>query len=147
MPTRPPARPFAADEGWFRVSPPGEGNGAPPGDEEDAVANRTVVVLEDILAELRLCVQQGYVTTVTQWVPSIVPIEILFDPPLFSISLINDGPGSIEYRIPNRGNAQWVQMNPTELMTFNFQHGVVHSVALRTVPAGVAANVRVIGTF
>ena len=147
MPTMPPARPFAAAEGWRRVSPPGDDTGAPPGDEEDAVANRMVELLEGILTELRECVQQGYVTTVTQWVPSIVPIEILFDPPLFSISLINDGAGSVEYRIPNRGNAQWVQLNPTELVIFNFIKGMVPSVALRTVPAGVGANVRVIGTF
>lgn len=147
MPTRPPARPFAADEGWYRVSPPGDGPEVPPGDEEDAVANRMVELLEGILTELQECVQQGYVTTVTQWVPSIRPIEILFDPPLFSISLINDGVGSVEYRIPNRGNAQWVQLNPTELVIFNFIKGMVPSVALRTVPAGVAANVRVIGTF
>jgi len=147
MPTKPPAWPFAADEGWRRVSPPGEGPEAPPGDEEDAVANRMVELLEGILTELQECVQQGYVTTVTQRVPSIQPIEILFDPPLFSISLINDGGGAIEYRIPNRGNAQWVQLNPTELVIFNFIKGMVPSVALRTVPAGVFADVRVIGTF
>lgn len=146
-------RPFAADLGWRYVTPPegppGEGppGEGPPPEGEEIDVSKVIDLLEAILTELREQAQQGYVTTVTQPVVNQTqPVEVLFSPSLFTIGLTNDGPNSVLYRIPNRANAVWVQLNPTEVVQFNFTKGVIPSVAFLLVGVG-AANVRVVGAY
>ncbi len=155
-------RPFAAKEGWFRIA---AGGGVeqlpslplPPGMDPNDIQVLQLVALQlnnqllaGILQELREQTQQGVVTSITQPIPagSAAPIEIPFGFPLFSISLTNDGPASVEYKIPNRGNAYWVQLNPTEVVIVNFIKGLIPSLALRALaPAFGAASVRLVGTY
>ena len=156
------ARPFAAKEGWFRVARNGGTEELPslpipPGaDPSDPVVQLLAAtqlnnqLLAAILQELQDQAQQGIVWAVTQPVPggNAVPVECLIGVPLFSISITNDGPASIEYKVPNRGNAVWVQLNPTEVVVFNFIKGLIPSVALRALGPGFgAANVRLVGTY
>ena len=156
------ARPFAAKEGWFRVTP---GGGVeqlptlpvPPGASPDDILALQLSALQlnnqllaGILTELQGQVQQGIVTTIPQPIPggNATPIEIPFGSPLFNISITCDGPAAIEYKVPNRSNASWVQLNPTEVIVFNFIKGMIPSVALRAVgPAFGASNVRLVGTY
>lgn len=144
-------RPFAAAPGWRYVSPPEVPPGEePPPEGEEVDVSKVIDLLEAILAELREQAQQGYVTTVTQPVVSqTVPVEVLFSPSLFTIGLTNDGPNSVLYRIPNRANAVWVQLNPTEVVQFNFTKGVIPSVAFLLVgaPGLIVTTVRVVGAY
>jgi len=100
-----------------------------------------------ILKELREQVQKGYVYPVTLVTNGLIPIDTDFNPPLFSVSLINDGPGTIQYRIPNIGSAFWVDLAPTEVQTVNFIKGKIPSVAIRGKTASVTATVRLVGTY
>lgn len=113
-------------------------------------AQQMIALLRQILAEFKDMTQQGIVTAVTLPIPagSGVPIEVLFDPPLFSISLTCDAGANIEYRIPNRSNAFWVQLNVTEVVVFNFVKGMIPSVAVRAVAPGFGASfIRIVGTY
>lgn len=155
-----PTRPFATAEGWHRVvsqeapgglpaEPPLSAE-APTGELLVNLANLLTLandLLAAILQELREQVQRGYVYTVTQVVTTTVPLEILFSPPLFSVALTNDGPGIVQYRIPNNASAVWINLAPTEVVNFNFIKGLVPSLALALPPAGAAATVRIVGTF
>jgi hypothetical protein len=155
-------RPFAAKEGWFRVARNGGIEELPELPVPSGMDPNDVLVLQlvaaqlnnqllaGILQELQEQAQQGIVTAVTEPLPGGTPTprEILFEPPLFSISLTCDGPANVEYRIPNRSNARWVQLNNTEVIVFNFIKGLIPSIALRAVaPAFGAVNVRIVGTY
>jgi hypothetical protein len=148
------SRPFAAKEGWSR--PPAGTQviepGTPPSEEGIDMAVQAEIrdLLRQILAEFKEMTQQGIVTAVTLPIPagSGVPIEVLFDPPLFSISLTCDAGANIEYRIPNRSNSFWVQLNVTEVVVFNFVKGMIPSVAVRAVAPGFGASaIRIVGTY
>jgi hypothetical protein len=102
-------------------------------------------VLRDILENLRAQVQQGFVYPLTITTNGLTPVEETFNPPLFSISLTNDGPGTIQYRIPNSGAANWVNLQPTEVIEFNFIIGKIVSVAFRAL--GSNGTIRLVGTY
>lgn len=147
MQQRQPYRPFAG-VGWQPVEPPGGGGEPPPVLDGDTVALLTEIrdLLIDVRQELREQVQEGIVYTITQQVVStIVPTEVSFGTPLFSVTLINDGGGTVQFRVPNRTNATWVNLAPTEVVTFNFVKAKITSVAFLAI--GAAASVRVIGTY
>ena len=52
--------------------------------------------------------------------------------------MVNDGPGTVRCRIPNRSEAIWTNFAPTELFTFNYIEGLVSSALFITLAAGVA---------
>lgn len=156
------ARPFAAKEGWFRVARNGGVDGLPslpipPGADPSDIRVLQLAALQlnnqllaGILQELQEQVQQGIVTAITLPIPggNAVPIEVRFDPPLFSVSITCDAGANIEYRIPNRSNAFWVQLNVTEVIVFNFVKGLISSVAVRALaPAFGASTIRIVGTY
>jgi len=149
----PSPRGFAADAGWERVGP-GGGGSPPAGASTDTLLraildaiNLQTPILRAILDELAAQSPEGYVTAVTQVLTSTVPIEVPFNPKLFTLGITNDGPGVIQYRVPNRGAAEWVSLFPTEVHQFNFPKGKVVSVGLRLRAAGGATTVRLIGNY
>ena len=163
-PIRVNAGPFAASPGWQRapagvISPPGS---SPGGSVEDVPSadtaleiqiNYTNTVLSELLEEMRGVrqelidqTQKGIVYSITATVNSATPSEFTFDPKLFSISLICDGPGTAQYRIPNRGEGIWTDIRPGEQETFNFIKGSVSSLGLRIL-GGATAVIRILGTY
>jgi hypothetical protein len=150
-------RPFAAMQGWQRVeeAPTTEIQQAPP--PEAAPSAETLLqqisgqlngiqgVLNNILTELREQVQAGYTYPITVDTTGLVPVELTFDPALFSISLTNDGPGTIQYRIPNTGAAFWIDLQPTEVVTYTFLKGLVKSAGFRA--QGADGRIRAVGTY
>lgn len=169
-----PVRPFAAEQGWQRVQPPsggapggtGTGQGEvlpsedaldlpgglfpgqePPTKDVPVLLLRNNNLLRAILWRLARTVQRGYVYSVTLVVSDpIVPLEVSFDPPLFSITIVNDGAGNVQFRAPNRSEAVWTPLAPTEQFTANFIEGLIGSVGFRSVGAGTP-TIRVFGTF
>lgn len=141
--------PFVADEGWNRVGapqvPPGDGD--MPDDDIITLLRQQKILLEGILRELQERVQDGLVTYIANSVASTAVQEVPFGPPLFAITIVNDGPAAFEYRIPNRGSAAWVQINVGEAHPYAFTKGKIDNMAARTLPAGVASNYRLIGIF
>ena len=126
----------------------------PPPDSTLEALQQILVVSSDnrallaaILQELREQAQQGIATTITDSVTTRTVKKIEFAPSLFSISITCDGPASFEYRVPDRTAAPWVQINPGEVNTFNYTKARVDSIGLRTLPAGIASNFRILGSF
>lgn len=149
-------RPFAADSGWERPGAPSGGDAGvqPAGSGSDALLrallealNLQTPLLEAILLELQEQSPQGYVVPVTHVLTTTVPTEVPFNPPLFSLGITNDGPGVIQYRIPNRGSASWVSLFPTEVMQFNFIKHKIVSIGLTMLVAGGATTVRLVGIY
>lgn len=132
--TRGEGRPFAAHEPWA-YGRPGEDWGATTDD-----------ILRLILKELREQVQQGVVWPITMMIGSAIPVPVRFEPGLFSISITNDGPGIVQYKIPDNVSNDWVNLLPNEVIEFHFIKGVIKSVAFRiTTPA--VAGIRAVGAF
>ena len=157
-------RPFAADRGWQYAGEPGAGpvmpNGssqAPAGASTDQLlraiiesGGRQEELLAAILQELREQVPQGIVIGITQSLTTTVPVEVPFSPALFNLGITNDGPGVVLYRVPNRGGAQFIAINPTEVLQFNIIKGKISSIGLNlTVAAapGVPTVVRLVGLY
>ena len=150
--------PFAAREGWERGGEPpapGEEPELPPEDNGDMAKEDTTLgvlkqnqsLLAAILKELQEQVQRGVVLGMPLTVTTRTVAEVSFDPPLFAIGITCDGPAPFEYRIPNRTNATWIQINPGEVFNFNYIKGVVESLGVRTLPVGGVSNYRLLGTF
>jgi len=108
-----------------------------------AVAMQNRDLLSLLLTELREQVQQGIIVAVpfnvTQ-AQGVVPLT--FDPPLFAIGLTNDGPNNVQYRIPNRGDADWINLIPTEVDQFTVIKAKFTSAGFRVQVAGGNATVR-----
>ena len=102
--------------------------------------------LDEILAELQAQAEQGVVYPVIIDLLDAVPVEIPFKPMLFSLIIVNDGPANIQYRVPNTSAGAWIDLNTTEIITFNFKKGVLGSVGFRK-PAGATAHIRAIGSY
>ncbi len=157
----PVARPFAAGPGFERydgtIIQGSEDLGAPiastprsSGGNMDVSAivdamDAQTKVLVSILAELRAQRQEGAVYPVTLTTRGQVPVPITFNPPLFSISLTNNGPGKIQYRLPATGSTAWVDLEPSEVIAFNFSTGVIHSVSFRAL--GADGSIRAVGSY
>lgn len=106
-----------------------------------------VKLLTEIRDELREQVQKGYVYPFTQVVVGFIPVFVSFaGTELFSIGLTNDGPATVQYKVPYDTQAAWVDLFPTEVVVFNFVKGKVHSVGFRVNGPGTA-TVRGIGTY
>ena len=106
-------------------------------------------LLAGILQELQEQVQEGVVVsapvTVTQ---SVGPWqEVHFSRPLFNITVINNGGGNVQYRIPNRSEAGWVTLAAAGQYTFNFIKAKVVSIGLRIAPGGANIPVDIIGSY
>jgi len=168
-----PMRPYAARPGGVLLTPPPTNGGGPrptdlgdltvlqipdlplPGSSTELFLSAQVILAQNhqhllaaIVQELREQVQRGYVYPLVLTVASQAPDEYEFDTPLFSVSLTNDGPANIEYKLPYSGQAQWVQLRPTEVITFTFIKGLIRSLGVRLTAAGGAATaVRVVGTY
>ncbi len=153
-------RPFVAMQGWQRVeeAPTTEIQQAPPPPPPEAAPSAETLlqqisgqlngiqgVLNNILKELREQVQAGFTYPITVDTTGLVPVELTFDPALFSISLTNDGPGTIQYRIPNTGAAFWIDLQPTEVVTFTFLKGLIKSAGFRA--QGANGRIRAVGTY
>ncbi len=107
-------------------------------------------LLREILKELKEQAQAGFVYGLTPFPVDMgfTPITRTFDPPLFSIKIENDGPGIVEYRIPNTGPAQWITLRPGEEDNHNFIKGVITGMAVRDPSNGVFQPVvRITGTY
>ena len=158
------AKPFAGQEGWrygAESEAALEGEEAPPVELPAPTtdvgqdlrpyleallesAQRQEQLLARILQELRQQVQLGAIYGPAAInVPTTTPVDITFDPPLFALSLTNDGAGAVQYRLPNRADADWVNLLPTEVDNYTFIKALVPSVAFRVL--GAAASVRVKG--
>ena len=152
-------RPFAAQVGYQRlqegtqpgVSTPPPQPPPPQPTVEDLLQHviehldAMQTILADILTELRQQVEKGYTYPLTITTTGLTPVEAKFDPALFSIGLTNDGPGTIQYRIPNTGSAFWIDLFPTEVITFTFLKGVATSAGFRAL--GADGRIRIVGTF
>lgn len=158
-------RAFAGKPGWFRViEPGGPGGEVLPGPPESgapvedwlqyiaALMFAQVQFGQNILTELHEMVQRGVVYAETVQVASLVPVERLLQVGgtapyngLFSVSLTNDGAGTVQYRIPNNVAGVWVDLFPNEVVIFNAVKGVFISVAFRV--QGAAARVRLVGVY
>lgn len=149
MPARNPA-PFAGRDGWRRVTegtPSSDGGGNLPQPDDSAVLASMDVTLKAILQELREQVQVGatYPLTITVSAPQF-PNKVDL-PNLFAVTLTNDGPGNLEYRLPGTGSGNWVALAATEQITFNAIKGVFRSIGLRPVVAGGAPVLRLVGLY
>lgn len=151
MPT-PDRRPFVADEGWRRVSPPSPPGGEiPPLTEEELaelveLQRQANVLLTDIRQELREQVQLGYVYPTTQPVTGRRIEKLTFNPKLFSVAMTNDGPGPVEYKIPAT-SAVFVVLAVNEVHTFNFIKGLISEILMICPTLAGTATVRVVGTY
>ena len=73
-------------------------------------------------------------------------VQVDFTPSLmFGVTLINDGPGTVEYEVPY-GTGARVQLNFAETHTFMFLKPVIGTVGLR-LTAGATASIRCIGLY
>jgi len=112
-----------------------------------AYAHNNQALLAASLQELREQTQKGYVYPLNVSVTALTPDEYLFEPRLFTVSITNDGPGTIQYKIPYDGQAQWVGLVPTEVIVFNFIKPVIRSIGVRLLVAGAATAVRIVGAY
>ncbi len=101
--------------------------------------------LDVLIADSKRRIPRGLALASTIAVGSIVPVEMVYDPPLFNLVVTCDGPGIVQFRMPNQGGADWIAMNPTEQVLFSFPEGLIGSIAFRV--QGAATVVRLIGTY
>ncbi len=148
-------RPFAQSEPiqrWTGSDSGSSGGGEippPAGPQNPATGTidltRVEAILSAILADALESTQRGIAYPVTMLIPDATPVPVVFDPPLFALSIINDGAGILQYRLPDKASGMWVDLRPTEVANFAFRKGVVASVAFRVL--GVPATVRAIGSY
>jgi len=136
-------RQFAAKPGWKYPEPGGD---APITEQAPASTSEVERLLAEMLAELRSWAQQGRIASQTITVLPGVIEEARFDPPLFSIALTCDGPGTVSYRIPHSSSSDWVALAPTEVVVFNFIQAKIVTVGFRPLGA-VASSIRLVGTY
>jgi hypothetical protein len=91
--------------------------------------------------------QEGVVTPLTIVLTSNQPVPFYFNPPLFNLSLTNDGGSDIQYQIPLGNRGVWVTLKSSEVITFNFIVPVVHAIGLRLATASGNATVRAVGFY
>lgn len=101
--------------------------------------------LKSLLAEARKTVQRGLVYSLTMTVQSPEPVPVIFAPPLFSVSFTCDGAGIVQYRLPNGGGSNWIDLRPNEQIVFSFVEPVIASVGFRVMAA--PAVIRVVGVY
>lgn len=112
--------------------------------ETGAALAMMVARLDTIIALLELRRNRGYSFGQSVSVPDTTPVQVTYDPALFSLVITNDGPGIVQYRLPDRGSANWLNLNAAEQATFSFTEGVISSVAFRV--QGAATVVRLLGS-
>lgn len=102
-------------------------------------------VLTGMLKELTDLEEQGIVLTSTFSTTGLQAVERVFQPGLFSINITNDGPGVIQYRIPINSASDWINLNPTETISFTFRKPKIKSAYFRAQAAN--GNIRLVGTL
>lgn len=104
--------------------------------------------LDAILTELQEQVAEGVAYATTVGWNDLVIQQVPFPKPLFSLSIMNDGPQTIQYRMPNVSWANFINLQPTEVIQFNFIKGRIPSVGVRLTALGVGVTtVRLVGTY
>jgi len=117
-----------------------------------ALAQWQVRLLADVRELLLRQVQVGIVTPLTVVLTSVstnvqAQAPYYFEPALFSLSLVNDGAGDIQYQIPQGSRGIWVDLKSTEQIAFTFQEARVSAIGLRLKNPTGSATVRVVGFY
>ncbi len=99
-----------------------------------------------ILQELRDHIQQGVAVSYTDLVVSNVPIMRIFDPPMFSLQLTNNGPGTVQYRLPSGTAANWIDIVATQVIVVNLAKAKISGVDYRVV-AGAGGTIVAFGIY
>lgn len=166
-PGGPPARPFAeryppGTAGWQDnpnapvITPPrylGPAERLPPAPPPEVapgpggapLPTDTIGLLQAILLELQGSDQRGLVYSLTMTVQSPEAVPVAWDPPLFSLSLTCDGAGIVQYRLPNGGGSNWIDLRPNEQITFSLTKPRIVSAGFRVL--GAAAVIRLVGLY
>jgi len=101
-------------------------------------------LVSNVIGVLTAGIHQGYVPANTVLVDMARPVyEMPFEPPVFELHLQNDGPNTVQFRIPNVGNPGWAFLNPTEEIWIKFNRPLINQVGLAV--AFGTANVRLVG--
>ena len=103
-------------------------------------------LLNEIKVDLDAMTPLGRVLTVTIDVVGTTMAPISFSPGFFSLKLSNDGPETVQYRVPGSSPQAWIDILPVEEDEVRFATGVISSLALQVVTPGTA-HVRCRGTY
>lgn len=103
-------------------------------------------ILDALLRQVPQGVTTGNTVTVTQ-VQQPPVTEIVFPAPLFGLSLLNNGPNILQYRIPNRSGADFIDLIPTAIRDVNVPNGLIETMGLRVVAAGGTAQLVYLGLY
>jgi hypothetical protein len=107
-------------------------------------ADRAVALLNALLELAALRVPLGVAgqldITVTSTRYQDVPLPDL----MRSVTLINDGPDAITYRLPKQGGNSAVTIRVSEVHPYAFEYPVVPDLAIALAPGGASAALRII---
>jgi len=103
-----------------------------------------IALLQKILDLLTAEEEQGIVYSTTFTTNGLVVVQMLFDPALFSLIIINDGPATIQWREPD-GTPSWSTLNATESIQISYKKGRIRSAGFRA--QGANSSIRLVGTF
>jgi hypothetical protein len=73
---------------------------------------------------------------------------LTFSPPLFAVSLTNDGPNTIQYAIPLGPSTIWANLESTEVINIAFPTAVIQTLGYRyTSTVGGSGLLRIVGSY
>jgi hypothetical protein len=90
-------------------------------------------------------VQRGLIYSLTMTIQTVDPVPVEFGQPLFSVNITCDGAGIVQYRLPNSGSSNWIDLRPNEQITFAAVEPVFTTTAFRVL--GAPATIRVVGLY
>src|SRR5579875_1763478 len=120
------------------------GGGPTPAAPEAHLAE-VAALLREIRDLLRARVPRGVVVPLTLVVQSTVPQTFRWDPPLFSLVLINDGPSDVQYQIPVGSFGSWITLRASEQVQFDMGVAAIRSISFRMAAPNAQATVRAVG--
>lgn len=112
-----------------------------------AIVERQAAMLDELTADTELSTPQGVVHFETYTLQPGIVVDLKFDPPLFSVSIANDGPGALQFRIPNRSSSTWSGIAVNDPLVFNARKGVFTSGAVKNPGSAGTTTVRITGLY
>ncbi len=130
--------------------------GVKPGIEEeiDAYLHPRGASLDDVLGALRELIgyeqakiPKGVVFEGTIILNSPTPQLVLFDQPLFSLTINNQGPNSIDVNVPYNNTQQAVRLLNGDALVLDFPVALLNGITLRLVGTPAITTIQLIGQY